>query len=115
LAQAAISEVPVISGSVHTYGSVAYVPQEAWIINATIRDNITLGKQYDEKLFSHITEICCLGPDLDLLPARDLTEIGERGVNLSGTTQNSVLVFWHFFFLKYELCYRWSKAKNFHS
>ena len=35
-------------------------------------------------------EACCLKPDLDILPAGDLTEIGEKGINLSGGQKTRV-------------------------
>lgn len=34
--------------------------------------------------YHQVVQACALQPDIDLLPARDLTEIGERGLNLSG-------------------------------
>ena len=32
-----------------TKGSIAYVSQQAWIMNATVRDNILFGEMYDEE------------------------------------------------------------------
>lgn len=55
-----------------------------WIQNATVRDNITFGSPFDEKKYNRIIEVCSLNADLDSLPAGDLTEIGERGITLSG-------------------------------
>lgn len=60
---------------------MAYITQEAWIQNMTIKENILFGKQYDEKRYNMIIDCCCLKPDLKSLPSGDLTEIGER-VNL---------------------------------
>jgi ATP-binding cassette subfamily C (CFTR/MRP) protein 1 len=71
-------------GDVVTRGTIAYVPQTPWIMNATLRDNITFGKRYDSKLYDSTIEACGLKPDLDMLPGGDMTEIGERGINLSG-------------------------------
>lgn len=59
-------------------GSVAYVPQQAWIQNATVRNNIVFGKQLDQNKYNQVIEACALGPDLDILQAGDLTEIGEK-------------------------------------
>ena len=61
-----------------TQGSIAYVPQEAWIQNATLRDNILFGKTYNEVNYSEIVEGCALEPDFEILSAGDLTEIGEK-------------------------------------
>ncbi|KAG0310531.1 hypothetical protein BG000_007016, partial [Podila horticola] len=65
-------------------GSVAYVPQQAWIVNASVRDNITFGKVFDKERYDHILFASGLLPDLAILAAGDQTEIGERGINLSG-------------------------------
>ena len=57
---------------------MAYVPQQAWIQNATVRDNILFGKPHNLMLFERVIESCALGPDLETFPGRDLTEIGEK-------------------------------------
>ena len=57
---------------------MAYVPQQAWIRNATVRDNILFGKTYNPALYEHVIENCALGPDLEILPGGDMTEIGEK-------------------------------------
>ncbi|KAK3279644.1 hypothetical protein CYMTET_12477, partial [Cymbomonas tetramitiformis] len=62
----------------------------AWIINASIRDNILMGKPLDEALYRKALEVCCLGRDLKQMPAGDMTEIGEKGVNLSGGQRQRV-------------------------
>lgn len=59
-------------------GSVAYVPQQAWIQNATLRDNILFGKAYNEQKYRCVLEACALTPDLEVLPGGDMTEIGEK-------------------------------------
>ena len=58
--------------------SVAYVSQQAWIQNATLRDNILFGKPYDEKRYQQILRACALERDLEILSAGDMTEIGEK-------------------------------------
>ena len=59
-------------------GTVAYVSQQAWIQNATVRDNILFNSAYDCGRYEHVIDSCSLRPDLEILPAGDLTEIGER-------------------------------------
>ncbi|XP_035226233.1 ATP-binding cassette sub-family C member 8-like isoform X2 [Stegodyphus dumicola] len=83
---AILGELHVISGSVSWNSSpqVAYVPQKPWLINATLKENILFGQPYDGRRYHQVVQACALQPDIDLLPARDLTEIGERGLNLSG-------------------------------
>ena len=58
-------------------GRVAYVPQQPWVFNATVRDNILFGEEYDEAKFQEVVDICCLQADLDILEAGDLTEVGN--------------------------------------
>uniref|UniRef100_G1PXL2 ATP-binding cassette sub-family C member 10 n=1 Tax=Myotis lucifugus TaxID=59463 RepID=G1PXL2_MYOLU len=58
--------------------------QEPWIQFATIRDNILFGKTFDAQLYKEVLEACALNDDLSILPAGDLTEVGEKGVTLSG-------------------------------
>jgi len=59
-------------------GTVAYVPQQAWIQNLSLKENILFGDELDEERYREIIEGCALEPDLKLLPAADLTEIGEK-------------------------------------
>eukprot|EP00768_Dysnectes_brevis_P006002 gnl/Dysnectes_brevis/456_a508_3886.p1 GENE.gnl/Dysnectes_brevis/456_a508_3886~~gnl/Dysnectes_brevis/456_a508_3886.p1 ORF type:complete len:1551 (+),score=641.49 gnl/Dysnectes_brevis/456_a508_3886:52-4704(+) len=65
-------------------GSIAYCPQAAWIFNATVRENILFGKEYDEERYQRVVDRCCLIPDLEQFDSGDRTMIGERGVTLSG-------------------------------
>jgi len=60
------------------------VPQQAWIFNATVRDNILFGQPWDETRYNEVVRVCCLARDFSLIGAGDRTEIGEKGVNLSG-------------------------------
>jgi ABC-type transport system involved in cytochrome bd biosynthesis fused ATPase/permease subunit len=62
-------------------GSIAYVSQQAWIQNLTLRDNILFGSPYDEERYKKVIYACALQPDLDILPAGDMTEIGENVCN----------------------------------
>ncbi|KAF8963069.1 hypothetical protein BGZ46_001047, partial [Entomortierella lignicola] len=90
LLSAIIGEMYKSSGTIHTHGQIAYVPQHAWILNCSLRDNILFGKSYDEARYRHILYACGLEPDIAMLPAKDLTEIGERGINLSGGQKQRV-------------------------
>ncbi|KAI9350761.1 hypothetical protein BDR26DRAFT_930068 [Obelidium mucronatum] len=84
LLSALLGEMQKLNGTVRVSGTVAYVSQQAWIENATVRDNILFGSEYDPVKFDAVIEACALRNDLKLLVAGDLTEIGEKGVNLSG-------------------------------
>ncbi|KAG6812192.1 hypothetical protein H0H92_003997 [Tricholoma furcatifolium] len=65
-------------------GVCAYVPQAAWLRNASIRDNILFNLPYDEERYQKTLAVCALISDLEILEDGDEAEIGERGVNLSG-------------------------------
>ena len=65
-------------------GTVAYVPQKAWILNETVRNNIVFNKPYDEQKYNIIVDICQLKPDFELLQHGDFTSISDKGDNLSG-------------------------------
>ncbi|KAJ2724130.1 hypothetical protein GGI07_002165 [Coemansia sp. Benny D115] len=69
---------------------VAYVSQEAWLRNATIRENILFGQPYNQERYEEVLRACALKPDLRILTAGDKTEIGERGVTLSGGQKQRV-------------------------
>nr|XP_056705308.1 ATP-binding cassette sub-family C member 2 [Euleptes europaea] len=90
LLSAMLGEMENIKGHINIQGSVAYVPQQAWIQNATLKDNILFGSPLDEARYQQVLEACALLPDLQLLPGGDLTEIGEKGINLSGGQKQRV-------------------------
>lgn len=59
-------------------GAIAFVPQQAWIQNATLRDNIIFSKTHISRRYNKVIEACALTPDFEMLPAGDSTEIGEK-------------------------------------
>ena len=63
---------------------VAYAAQESWVQNETIRDNILFGSEYDETRYRKVIHQCGLSTDLTLFEAGDKTEVGEKGLTLSG-------------------------------
>ncbi|EWM27872.1 multidrug resistance-associated protein 1-like isoform 1 [Nannochloropsis gaditana] len=81
---ALIGDLTPSKGTLRVHGSIAYVAQTAWIQNETVRENILFGKAYDQGWYTRVVEACALLPDLAILPAGDQTEIGEKGINLSG-------------------------------
>ncbi|CAG8498013.1 5031_t:CDS:10 [Dentiscutata erythropus] len=62
----------------------AYVAQQAWLQNASIRDNILFGLPYNENRYNQVIKICELEKDFQILEDGDMTEIGEKGITLSG-------------------------------
>ncbi|XP_053387287.1 multidrug resistance-associated protein 1-like [Mercenaria mercenaria] len=85
-----MGEMETIAGDVSLKGSVAYVPQEAWIQNMTLRDNILFGRDYQESKYRRVIDACALLPDLQILAGGDMTEIGEKGINISGGQKQRV-------------------------
>jgi ABC-type multidrug transport system fused ATPase/permease subunit len=65
-------------------GFASYCTQSPWVVNDTLRGNILFGREFDEVRYEMVVEACALLDDLAILPAGDMTEIGERGINLSG-------------------------------
>ncbi|KIK63265.1 hypothetical protein GYMLUDRAFT_40975 [Collybiopsis luxurians FD-317 M1] len=81
---ALIGEMRRTRGEVVFGGTVSYVPQTPWIRNATLRENVLFGLEGDDKRFQEVIHACSLEHDLELLPHAEHTEIGEKGINLSG-------------------------------
>ncbi|KAI0700340.1 ATP-dependent bile acid permease [Cytidiella melzeri] len=84
LLQALIGEMKKVNGTCVFSSPAAYVPQSSWIMNATLRDNIIFGRAEDEEKLQEVIRACCLEKDLEMLPNGEYTEIGEKGINLSG-------------------------------
>ena len=60
------------------------VPQQAWIYSGTVRENILFGSKYNKNIFDEVVESAALKSDLKQWPNGDQTEVGERGLSLSG-------------------------------
>lgn len=84
LLQAMVGNMTQTQGTVVRGANISYASQTAWIQNATIRDNILFDTAMDEERYWRVVRACCLEADLRMFPNGDMTEIGERGVNLSG-------------------------------
>ncbi|VDM94999.1 unnamed protein product [Thelazia callipaeda] len=84
------SEMDKVSGHVSISGSVSYVPQQPWIQNLSLMDNVLFGTPIDPKRYDTVINACALKPDLATLLAGDQTEIGEKGINLSGGQKHRV-------------------------
>ncbi|OLN87153.1 Oligomycin resistance ATP-dependent permease YOR1-like protein 2, partial [Colletotrichum chlorophyti] len=76
-----------------TFGaSRAFCPQEAWIRNTSVRENITFGKSFDREWYNKVIQACALHPDFEMLPEGDMTEIGERGITVSGGQKQRISI-----------------------
>ncbi|KAL4498906.1 hypothetical protein ABPG73_003703 [Tetrahymena malaccensis] len=79
-----LQEIPFYEGTFKYHGSIAYVEQEPYIFSSSIKDNIIFGSEYEESFNQQVLECCCLNDDIKQLDFGDQTQIGERGINLSG-------------------------------
>ncbi|KAL5340177.1 P-loop containing nucleoside triphosphate hydrolase protein [Aspergillus crustosus] len=77
-------DMRLTDGAIRLSTSRAFCPQYTWIQNTSLRNNILFGKEYDEKWYDQVIDACALKPDLEILPNGDATEIGERGITISG-------------------------------
>nr|CAD7589367.1 unnamed protein product [Timema genevievae] len=87
---AALGQIRLVTGQVTRDGTCAYVSQEPWILNATLRENILFGENFDAKRYYDTLYCCSLTEDINMLPGGDQTEIGEKGINLSGGQKQRV-------------------------
>ncbi|KAG0078207.1 hypothetical protein BGZ90_005722, partial [Linnemannia elongata] len=78
LVGALLGEMYKYSGQVRSFGSLAYVSQTAWILNATVRENILFGRPYDKERYLNTIRSCALVPDFKMLVSGDKTVIGEK-------------------------------------
>ena len=79
-----------ICGTITLQGTLAYVPQTAWIFSGTIKENILFGQPYDEQKYKRVIEACALTKDIQRFPDYDQTVVGEHGEVLSGGQQARV-------------------------
>ncbi|KAF9433662.1 Multidrug resistance-associated protein 4 [Entomortierella beljakovae] len=80
---AIMGQIKLREGERVVRGSLAYVPHDAWLLNASLKENILFGSPFNRQKYNDILRVCALTRDLTLLSAGDETEIGERGINLS--------------------------------
>lgn len=81
---ALLGELNITEGEILKSGSVGYLNQNPWIFSNTLRENILLGKEFDQQFYDKTIEACCLRRDLNLLDDEDNTMLSDRGANLSG-------------------------------
>ncbi|CAD6189209.1 unnamed protein product [Caenorhabditis auriculariae] len=84
LLMAILGEMEKQCGYVGVRGEVAYVPQQPWVLNQTFRQNIVMQSFFNQKLYDTVIDACALQDDLKQLPSGEDTEIGEKGINVSG-------------------------------
>jgi len=90
LVSAMLGEIPPIRDStIVMRGAIAYVLKVSWIFNATVQGHVLFGSVFDTR-YRRAINVTELQHDLELLPGGDLTEIGERGVNINGDQKQRV-------------------------
>lgn len=82
--QAILGDIWKIHGEVVVHGATAYVAQSSWVMNASVKENITFGHRWDPRFYERTINACAFVEDLKTLPDGDQTEVGERGISLSG-------------------------------
>lgn len=82
--QAILGDLYKLDGEVKVRGKVAYVSQVPWIVNGTVKENILFGHKYEPEFYQKVLKACALTVDLKILPKGDRTEVGEKGISLSG-------------------------------
>lgn len=84
LLQAIMGNMHQLEGHAHAGGQMAYVPQNPWCQNLSLRDNILFGKTFEQNKYDDVIHACALELDLQILQFGDQSKAGLRGINLSG-------------------------------
>ena len=58
LLSAIMDQMPILSGQITKTGTLAYVPQEAWVFSGTVRENILFGKALDRNWYGDVIRMC---------------------------------------------------------
>ena len=84
LLAALLGDIWKLAGGVRVRGATAYVAQQPWVMNASVRANIVFGHRWDPAFYRRAVRACALADDFKTLPDGDRTEVGEKGISLSG-------------------------------
>lgn len=84
LLQSILGDLWKFNGEVVVRGRLAYVAQQPWVMNASVKENIVFGHRWDPHFYQQTINACALADDFRSLPDGDQTEVGERGISLSG-------------------------------
>ncbi|KAG7350940.1 multidrug ABC transporter permease/ATPase [Nitzschia inconspicua] len=93
LLQAIVGELPVYRGKLRYHDTdghvdeeekIAYASQDPWIMDGTVRENITLGRPFDEQWYNKVVDACGLRFDFEIFRNGDQTIVGDRGIQCSG-------------------------------
>ncbi|XP_074096275.1 sulfonylurea receptor [Cotesia typhae] len=94
LISAMLGEIPQLRGQISWSRDthLAYVPQRPWLLNTSLRENIVFGSMYSRTRYRNVLKACALQPDVEILPGKDMTQIGEKGINLSGGQKQRIAI-----------------------
>jgi ATP-binding cassette subfamily C (CFTR/MRP) protein 4 len=82
LLAALAGEMPVSEGKIkRKYTSLSYAVQDSWIMDATVRENIIMGSDFDQTWYDEVFKACGLNDDFC---HGDSQILGDRGVQCSG-------------------------------
>lgn len=84
LLKSILGELAVLKGSVNVIGKLAYCGQEPWLQNGTLQENVVFGQEFDQDWYKEVLDACALTKDIEQMPMGHATEVGERGISLSG-------------------------------
>ena len=90
LASAVLGLIGKAAGSVYVGGRTAYVAQQPFVMNDTVKQNIMFGAESDDAWYDACVAACALGPDIAAFVAGDETQVGERGITISGGQKQRV-------------------------
>ena len=94
LLKAILGEIRLMSGSIQVCSSeMAYCDQKPWHMNGTVRDSIIAFSPINDSWYQQVLEACALKQDLAQLPNKDLTQIGSKGIVLSGGQSQRIVSF----------------------
>lgn len=79
-----LGELPYLKGTISRPARLNYFAQEPWILSSSVKDNIIMGRKEDHERYIAVVKMCSLESDFEAFPLGDQTEIGERGINISG-------------------------------
>ena len=92
LLMAMMNELHQTSGICRKNGTIAYIPQQPFLLNDTFKNNILFGKEFSKEKYNLVVKLCELEPDVEMFPGGHETEIGDRGINISGGQKQRVAI-----------------------
>ncbi|KAJ3222253.1 Multidrug resistance-associated protein 1 [Clydaea vesicula] len=90
LLNALLGEMKKTSGSAILNGTLGYAPQQPWVQNASLKNNIIFHSTYEKDRYVSAIRVCSLEADIRGFEDGDQTELGEMGINLSGGQKQRV-------------------------